>query len=451
MSLTTAETVLSRINQAEMLVARGQASQVLDNLRQLAKAGLVSRDQEQLMSERQRAELVMSYGYRESVREKPFAYADGIAIIPIHGTLLNRFSYSWGFVTGYNFIRSQMNAALDDEDVQMIVFDVNSGGGEAAGCFELSAEIREARGQKSLLAVVDSNCFSAAYALASGCEKVIVTPSGSAGSIGVISMHVEISKALKDAGIAVTIIAEDEHKADGNPYEPLPKGVLEDIRKSVAKRYGEFVDLVTTNRSLDSQAVRDTQSRCYRADEALELGLIDDVKTPANAVAGFLAELGSDDPDQTEDEDMADETNNDKATAPDAQALAAARTEGAQAERARQKGILEHAEAADRPAAAQSLAMNTDLSVEAAGAALAAMPKETKAAPAAEKKEGEGEQQSTTRKPGDGMNHFQQAMDTSKQPEVGSDGEGAQGEQGSKPSRGRAAMAAAGFTQKAKS
>lgn len=145
---------------------------------------------------------------------------------------------------------------------------------------------------------------------------------------------------------------------------------------------------------------------------------------------------------------MADENNTEqKATAPDATALAAARTEGAQAERARQKGILEHAEAKNRPVAARSLAMNTDLSVEAAGAALAAMAEETKTDDKADKGgEGEGEQEATTRKPSDGMNHFKQAMDNSKQPEVGSDGEGGQ-EQSQRPSRGRAALAAAGYVK----
>lgn len=146
---------------------------------------------------------------------------------------------------------------------------------------------------------------------------------------------------------------------------------------------------------------------------------------------------------------MADENNTEqKAAAPDANALATARAEGAQAERTRQKGILEHAEAKNRPVAARSLAMNTDLSVEAAGAALAAMAEETKTDDKADKKgDGEGEQEATTRKPGDGMNHFKQAMDNSKQPEVGSDGEGGQEQQSQRPSRGRAAMAAAGLVK----
>ncbi|PZP55979.1 MAG: S49 family peptidase, partial [Delftia acidovorans] len=117
---------------------------------------------------------------------KPFAFSGGFAIIPIHGSLINRYGgYYHGYVTGYNFIRSQMNAALADPDVEAIIFDVNSNGGEAAGCFELANEIFASRAVKPSFSVVDSNAYSAAYALGSAATKMAVIPSGGAGSIGV--------------------------------------------------------------------------------------------------------------------------------------------------------------------------------------------------------------------------------------------------------------------------
>ena len=386
MSQYIARDALSRMNLAHAMIPASATDITVANLRQLAE--VTDETLEQASADRQRQNMMGAYGYRSVGPEKPFAYSDGVAVIPIHGTLINRFYGSWGYATGYNFIRSQLAAALDDEDVKLIVFDVNSYGGEAAGCFELADEIREARIQKSLLAVIDSNCCSAAYALASGADRMILTPSGQAGSIGVIAMHVNIGEALKKSGIEVTIIAEGAHKADGNPYEALSPEVLKETRASVAKSYGKFVDLVVKNRpKLDSKAVRATESRSYKADDALALKLIDAIQTPTEAVASFLAELGSDQPLDQEDDKMTTAPDATETASADslAQAAAAAKT----AERARISSIQGSEEAKGNPALASHLALNTDMSVADAKAALVAgklpepAPTPAAAAPAA--------------------------------------------------------------------
>ncbi|HCR6545409.1 TPA: S49 family peptidase, partial [Shigella flexneri] len=149
-------------------------------------------DFQERAEQQMRENLCAAYGVGRPSADKPFAFSNGLAIIPIHGTLINRYGgYYYGYVTGYNFIRSQRNAALADPDVEAIIYDVNSNGGEAAGCFELSQEMFDTRGEKPSLAVVDSNCYSAAYALASAADKIVVTPSGGAGSIGVIALHID--------------------------------------------------------------------------------------------------------------------------------------------------------------------------------------------------------------------------------------------------------------------
>lgn len=69
------------------------------------------------------------------------------------------------------------------------------------------------------------------------------------------------------------------------------------------------------------------------------------------------------------------------ANQPDQNAIAAARAEGAGNERARIKAIVNHAEADGRGKLAAHLAFETDMSAEAAGAMMAAAPKEAAAAP----------------------------------------------------------------------
>ncbi len=310
--------------------------------------------------ERKRAEVMESlcaaYGFDSKAQNKPFAFQDGVAIIPIHGSLINRFGQCYGYVTGYNFIRRQRDAAMADPDVTAIVYDVNSGGGEAAGCFELADESFALRGTKPTISVVDSACYSAAYALASTSDQVVVTPTGGAGSVGVYTMHVDMSKMLEDWGLNITLIYAGEHKVDGHPYAELPEDVRADMQKSVDATYNKFVESVARNRNLSVEAVKDTQARCYSADDALALGLIDSVASPIEAIRAFLGGHS--------------EASNDETTGDSLMEL----NEAKQAERQRVGAIIGHPNAKGREAMANHLALNTDMSVDDAAALLAVAP-----------------------------------------------------------------------------
>jgi len=328
----------------------------------------------------------------DRAERKPYAFASGMAIIPVHGTLINRFNGTWGFVTGYDYIRGAFDAALADPAVQGIMLDVDSYGGEVHGCFELSDHIHAMRGKKPVRAMVNANCYSAAYATASAADNITVTPSGGAGSIGVVTMHVDYSKALEEAGISVSFIYAGKHKVDGNPYEPLPDGVRADIQTRIDATYQKFVATVARNRGIGEAAVRATEARCYTADDAKAKGLIDAVAPPKAAFAGFANEL-SGSPSQEFDE-MSTTENKQTATAADesaavtsptveaaapaveaaAPAAEAAAPAAGPSEKDRIKAILSCDEAKDRADLANHIALNTDLSVEDAKGILAASP-----------------------------------------------------------------------------
>ena len=412
MSQLLARQVLQRLNMREALIYGPSAADVAADLGQLSMAEPKS---EQAKAELARAEMLDAYGMSPSAQQKPFAFAAGVAVIPIHGSLINRFGASWGYVTGYNFIRSQLNAALADEDVKAILFDCNSGGGEVAGCFELAEDIFQSRSLKPSTAVVDSACYSACYALASSASRVIVTPTGGAGSIGAVAMHISVEQALEKFGVKVSLIYAGGHKVDGNPFSDLPDPVRAEVQRSVDKTRANFVTLVARNRGLDEKAVSDTEAAVYRAEEALALGLIDAVSTPSSAVAAILDELsGSDDNQETT-------MSQPNAAAPGGNAPETANA--GQTERARCQAILTCEEAKDNSALANHLAFNTDMSVDVAKATLAA------AKPAAPKAD-VVKLQETAQKPQDNM--FQTAMDRDQHPDLnpgnGGAGKGEQAE-----------------------
>ena len=294
---------------------------------------------------------VNSSGYDE----QPYNQYGSTAIIPVHGALINRFNSCWSFVTGYGYIKNAIAHALQNDSVGKIVLDVNSNGGEAAGCFETADFIREACAVKPIHAVVDSRCYSAAYALASACTSITATPSSGVGSIGVVAMHVSMEKALDEHGYKVTFIQAGDKKTLGNPYKDLTDEQKADLQKTIDISYENFVKLVSTNRSMDKEAVIKTQAACYTANEAVELGLIDEVATVEQAFSKL----------NTKESNMTVDKTNQTASTTDT---------GASAERQRIQSIL--SAAVNQQALASHLAFNTSMSVEEATGILAAAKQE---------------------------------------------------------------------------
>jgi len=315
---------------------------------------------------------------------KPFAFGGGVAVIPIHGLLLNRFPGSVGMATGYDFVRAQLRTALSDPDVSRIVFDIHSNGGMAAGCEELAQEIYRSREVKPSLAVVDSNSYSGAYYLGSAASRIVSTVSGGVGSIGVVAMHVDHSKMLESDGLNVTFIQAGDEKTDGNAYQPLSDRARERINSTVQYHYGLFTEAVAKFRGIPVADVRATEARCYTPPEALELGLIDGIVDATDAVEGMLNNEGQ--MEAISQEDIA-------------RIAAEAASRAVAEDRSRMSAIRNSPHARGREKLADHLALNTSMSAEEAAAILEHAP--SREEPAA--------------------NNFAAAMSLTQNPNVGPD------------------------------
>lgn len=237
------------------------------------------------------------FGFDDSDDAIPDRYYDvvaGVAIIPITGTLVQKSGYMRPVcgMTGYDGIRANLSMALEDDGVQAIMLDIDSGGGEVAGCFDLVDAIYNARGRKPIWAVLSECAYSAAYAIASAADRIIVPRTGGTGSVGVICAHVDFSKALAKEGVTVTMIHYGDRKADGSEYVPLSDAALARFQADVDAMGELFVATVARNRNLSAAKVRDTQATTFLGADGVEIGFADAVMAPDEAFRSLLAELG---------------------------------------------------------------------------------------------------------------------------------------------------------------
>lgn len=224
---------------------------------------------------------------------QPFAMIDGIAVIEIAGTLVHRGAWigqSSG-LTSYEGIAAQLQAALADPSVRGIALDIDSFGGEVAGAFDLADRIRAARLQKPVQAFVAEHALSAGYVLASQADRIILPRTGAVGSIGVVALHTDMSGALDQKGIAVTLIHAGSHKVDANPYQPLPEAVHDQMQRELEVVRFLFAETVAAGRGdrLTQSAALATEAAVFRGADAIAAGLADELADSVTAFHAFAA------------------------------------------------------------------------------------------------------------------------------------------------------------------
>jgi signal peptide peptidase SppA len=226
-------------------------------------------------------------------RETLAVTPDGLAIIDISGSLVNRSSWldAQSGMTSYAQIRGELEAAMASPAIRGILLHIDSNGGECAGCFDLADAIFAMRGAKPIWAVVDDSAFSAAYMLASAADQVFVSRTGGVGSIGVVATHVDASGWDEKAGLKYTMLTAGAHKKDFNAHEPLSEGARSQLQAEIDRLYGLFVDTVARNRGMPAEAVRATEARLYFGEGAVAARLADAVFPFDQAAAQMAANI----------------------------------------------------------------------------------------------------------------------------------------------------------------
>ena len=229
-------------------------------------------------------------GQSEASR-RPYDVVDGVAVVPISGVLVHGDGYCWWGETPYGAIRRTLEQAVADPEVRAIVLHVDSPGGEVAGCFDLADRIYAMRGEKPIAALVDEYACSAAYALASAADTILAPRTAVIGSIGVITMHLDVTAALEQAGLKVTTVQFGGRKSDSYPTTPLSDDARERMQSDIDALGEMFVALVARNRGLKPAAVRATEAGVFLGQAAVDAGLADAVMPTDEAFSAVVQSL----------------------------------------------------------------------------------------------------------------------------------------------------------------
>jgi signal peptide peptidase SppA len=227
------------------------------------------------------------------------ASGGSVAVLPLYGVISHRMnlmnSISGAGGTSTAMFGAEFQEAVNDPGVKAIVIDIDSPGGSVEGVDELASQIYAARGKKPITAVSNCLCASAAYYIGSQADEIVASPTSLTGSIGVYSAHQDISRALENEGVAISLISAGKYKVEGNPYAPLTDDARQAMQSMVDDFYDMFVKAVARGRKTKMDDVRNGfgQGRVVGAKDAVKLGMADRVGTLADVLNSFGAQAPS--------------------------------------------------------------------------------------------------------------------------------------------------------------
>lgn len=168
--------------------------------------------------------------------------------------------------------------------VKAVVVRVNSPGGSVVASDEIYHALL--RFEKPVVIWMDEIAASGGYYISCGGDYVFAHPDTLTGSIGVISQFLNAEELLDKVGVEAVIITSGPRKDIGSPFREMTEeeralweGIIDQI-------YEDFVAVVAQARDLPVEEVRElADGSIYTGQQALALGLVDDVGTLDDAIA----------------------------------------------------------------------------------------------------------------------------------------------------------------------
>jgi len=234
---------------------------------------------------------------------------NGTAVMKVHGKIFPRANLMTMMSGGVSTeMLSEAVRRLDDsEKVNRVVFDFDSPGGAGTGLTNLANRIRGM--ETETVSFASGGMYSAAYYIGSAADKLLVSPNGGVGSIGVYTMIVSRAEQYEEKGLDVRIVRSTPLKGKGHSAEPIDDETVAKYQKQVDQLHSEFIRVVAKNRGLEEEFVRENMADAsvLMGSDAEGTAFVDGVMTRDQVFEQFSFSTTTNDNNTMFEEDQAEQ------------------------------------------------------------------------------------------------------------------------------------------------
>ncbi len=195
-------------------------------------------------------------------------------------------------IIGGESLSELIRLAREDSAVKALVLRIDSGGGSAFASEVIRSELEAFKATgRPIVVSMGSVAASGGYWIATPADQIWASASTITGSIGIFGLYPTFETTFSKIGIGTDGVGTTElagYATIGRPLSPLAERSLQ---LTVENGYDRFIGLVSASRDMTVEAVDAVaQGQVWSGKTALELGLVDQMGSRAEAVAA-AAEL----------------------------------------------------------------------------------------------------------------------------------------------------------------
>ncbi len=222
--------------------------------------------------------------------------ADGDRIAVVHATGMivsgaSEASPGGGSVMGGDSVSADIRKARQDSSIKAIVLRVDSGGGSVVASEVIRREVELARAAKPVVVSMSDVAASGGYWISVNANKIVADPNTITGSIGVLIGKMNISGLYSLLGLSTDYVTTSDNATlfwDQQNFSPAQRQYIE---RFIQKTYAEFTEGVAAGRNMPVKKVDQIgKGRVWTGTQAKEIGLVDELGGLDRAV-GVAKEL----------------------------------------------------------------------------------------------------------------------------------------------------------------
>jgi protease-4 len=178
---------------------------------------------------------------------------------------------------GSESLSAQIRKAREDKDIKAVVLRINSPGGSALASDVIWNEVLQTRKVKPVIASMSDVAASGGYYIAMGCDAIVAQPNTITGSIGVFGLMLNTEAFLQNKlGITTDREKTGAYADLGSSTRSLTDHERAIIQQEVDRIYEDFTSKAADGRNMSQDALKEyAEGRVWSGTEALRIKLVD--------------------------------------------------------------------------------------------------------------------------------------------------------------------------------
>lgn len=176
----------------------------------------------------------------------------------------------------------EMNSKAENQNVDAIVYEINSGGGAVVASKEVKRSIENV--EVPTVCRFRDLAASGAYLFSLGCDRIVADSASVTGSIGVRASYLEFSDLIEEYGITYVNVTAGEFKDTGSQFKEPSEAERQQLKERVEIVHEDFTDMVKEGRDLNQSEIDEVATgEIFLGEQAKEMDLVDNLGGRATA------------------------------------------------------------------------------------------------------------------------------------------------------------------------